>query len=76
MSPDPEQLLIQEMSFLLLRLLVYTTIHISASDSAFAVNFLHSVAITSTTIAVDRAVTTNVSVVLGAINHTPAVANT
>jgi hypothetical protein len=52
-----------------------TTIHISASDFASAVNFLHSVAITSTTIAVDRAVTTNVSVVLGAINHTPAVAN-
>jgi hypothetical protein len=55
--------------------LAITKIHISASASASAVSFLHSVAITGTTIAVARAVTPNVraSVVLGAIDCIPDV---
>jgi hypothetical protein len=42
----------------------------------FAVTLLNYIAITGTTIAVARAFPTNISVVLGAINHTPDVANT
>jgi hypothetical protein len=49
-----------------------TTFHIS--DSKSAVNFLHSVTITATTFAIDKAISTDVCVFPVAVKHTAAVA--